>query len=208
MKKYDRVIYKIINKLNNKFYIGQDSFNNPNYFGSGILIKKAINKYGIENFIKEIIDTASNQIELNEKETFWINTLNATDSKIAYNISKNPDHFMSGLNHTDEAKSKISKANLGNTKMRGKKMSDEAKTKISLFMKGRQHTLGYKASDETKNRMSDSRIGHVVLTETRIKISSSKTGKKLSDSHRQNIGKAQIGRVPWNKGMKMSDKNK
>ncbi len=67
MKK-DRIIYKTVNKINGKFYIGQDSFNNPNYLGSGKIFLKALKKYGKESFEKEIIDTAETDLELDEKE--------------------------------------------------------------------------------------------------------------------------------------------
>tara|TARA_Y100001938_G_scaffold133516_1_gene192982 strand:+ start:109 stop:258 length:150 start_codon:yes stop_codon:yes gene_type:complete len=48
------VVYKITNNINERVYIGKDINDNPNYLGSGILIKKAIRKYGKDNFIKEI----------------------------------------------------------------------------------------------------------------------------------------------------------
>jgi len=38
------IVYKTINKINGKLYIGQDVNNDPNYFGSGILLNKAIKK--------------------------------------------------------------------------------------------------------------------------------------------------------------------
>ena len=55
-KKY--YIYKIVNNLNQKVYIGKHSQianKKDNYFGSGVLLKKAIEKYGKNNFTKEII---------------------------------------------------------------------------------------------------------------------------------------------------------
>jgi hypothetical protein len=38
-----REIYKTINLINNKIYIGKSIYDRKNYFGSGLLLKKAIN---------------------------------------------------------------------------------------------------------------------------------------------------------------------
>lgn len=49
-------VYKITNKINGKFYIGVhkvDSYLESNYMGSGPLIRKAVKKYGKEQFIRE-----------------------------------------------------------------------------------------------------------------------------------------------------------
>lgn len=48
------IIYKTINIINNKIYIGRDMHNNPNYLGSGYILSKAIKKYNKENFKKEL----------------------------------------------------------------------------------------------------------------------------------------------------------
>lgn len=81
------VIYKTTNIVNNKIYIGQDSKNNSKYIGSGHIMKRAIRKYGKNNFQKEIIDFAISKDELNEKEIFWINEYNSRNPRIGYNIS-------------------------------------------------------------------------------------------------------------------------
>ena len=75
-------IYKITNKVNNKTYIGQtiktvqkrftQHKNNSNkpYF-SQIALYKAMNKYGIENFVCEEIEEVANE-QLDEREKYWI----------------------------------------------------------------------------------------------------------------------------------------
>ena len=80
------VIYKTINLLNGKFYIGKAEKNNPDYLGSGKILKLAILKNGVENFKKEIIDSALTSEELNDKEKYWIETLSATTQ--GYNITE------------------------------------------------------------------------------------------------------------------------
>lgn len=80
------IVYKTTNLINGKFYIGQDSKNNPNYLGSGTLLKRAIKTYGRKNFIKEIIEICETKEQLNEREIFWINETNARIE--GYNIAE------------------------------------------------------------------------------------------------------------------------
>jgi hypothetical protein len=108
-------IYKIINCLNSKIYIGKDTSSDPNYYGSGVIINRAIKKYGIENFTKEIIDTAEAKADLAEKEKYWISFYNSTDKEIGYNIgekSSGGDNFTYNPNK-ENIREHLSDINMG-----------------------------------------------------------------------------------------------
>ena len=73
MKYY--TIYKTTNLINNKFYIGLHTTDdlNDKYLGSGIFLKKAIKKYGVSNFKKEILHILKTKKEMISKEKEIVN---------------------------------------------------------------------------------------------------------------------------------------
>lgn len=82
------IIYCTTNLINGRKYIGLDSKNNPKYLGSGKAFKIALNKYGKENFRKDILTHCKNIEELLVMEEFYIKRLNAVNSKKYYNIAQ------------------------------------------------------------------------------------------------------------------------
>jgi hypothetical protein len=75
------IVYKTTNLINNKYYIGCHKCNNLNdgYVGSGKILKRAIDKYGIENFSREILHYCNNEEEMKEKEKEIVNEKFITD---------------------------------------------------------------------------------------------------------------------------------
>lgn len=75
MKKKHFLVYKTTNLVNGKIYIGKHETDNldDGYLGSGILIQRAIEKYGEENFQREILFECSTREEMNAKEAELVN---------------------------------------------------------------------------------------------------------------------------------------
>ena len=145
-------IYKITNIIDNKIYIGKDTKSDSKYFGSGIIINRAIVKYGKENFIKEIIDETDDYFELSKKEIYWIKKYNSTDRQIGYNISSGGDGGDTLSNHPDLEiiKEKISK----NSPKSGKTYEEVFGVEKSLIYKDKLKKTLHKSilSPELKER--------------------------------------------------------
>lgn len=104
-------IYKVTNLVNGKIYIGQDSFDRKDYLGSGKLINRAIEKYGIENFEKIVLEQCENKHELNDREKYWIAHYESTNPSIGYNIRIGGEGIAAGSklekNHCESIKRAI-----------------------------------------------------------------------------------------------------
>jgi len=131
-------IYKIINIINGKIYIGQTTQNlekrMSKHFSDAKTKRKksykihnAINKYGRDNFKYEVIEYVDNQILLNERECYWIKYYDCI--KNGYNILVGGmigrSKIWLGRKHTEETKKKMSIA------QKGKIVSDITKQKLS-----------------------------------------------------------------------------
>ena len=100
------ILYKTTNISNGKTYIGihQATDLDDGYLGSGLAMKRAIKKYGKENFKREILEQCSSYDELIEREKTFVNEswISAEDN---YNLKTG------GNSHgllSEESKKKIS----------------------------------------------------------------------------------------------------
>jgi hypothetical protein len=136
---YIGYIYKTTNLINNRSYIGkkQKEVFDPTYYGSGLILKEAIKKYGKENFSIEVLSWATTISELNKLEELYISQYRLVDD--LYNIAKGGNGGDTLINHPDKD-SIIRRRNTGLTKwhqsltneekvLRGKKISQSKKGK-------------------------------------------------------------------------------
>jgi len=126
-------IYITTNMIDGKRYIGQKNFRKgwEVYLGSGKHFKRAIKKYGKENFSREIIAIAYSKEELDKLEIEFIKLHNAVESDDYYNLCDG-GIGTTGFTHSEETKQKQSEANKGEKNyLYGKHPSEENKRKIS-----------------------------------------------------------------------------
>lgn len=83
------LVYQVLNKINNKIYVGVHVTSNVNdgYMGSGKILLRAINKYGIENFEKTILHTFKTAEEMFDKEAEIVNE-SFVERSDTYNIKR------------------------------------------------------------------------------------------------------------------------
>lgn len=188
-------IYKITNSVNGKVYIGQsinmkarwkDHINTLNRNDShSILLQRAWNKYGGENFYFEILELCAEDM-LDEIETKYIELYDARN--IGYNIEPggNSNKYLSeatkqkireahlGRRHSTETRRKMSESRTGiNNGMYGKTHSEESKRKMSAAKKGKS---GHPCSEKQKEAARRANTGKVVSEETRKRLSEAKKG--------------------------------
>lgn len=142
---YVWVVYKTTCLANGKIYIGQHKTKiiEDGYLGSGKLIRRAIKKYGIDEFVREILVECSCKEDANKEEEFWIDSLNSTNPEIGYNITK---YAWGGQPITEEARQKISLA------LKGKPKSEDFKKSISKPKSTRTKEHSKKISEMNKGK--------------------------------------------------------
>lgn len=149
-------IYKITNKINGKFYIGQSVdierrfMEHKTPHGTITSIKLAMRKYGKENFLFEVIEECLEE-DLNEREMYWIAAL-----KPQYNRCS------------------------GGTGSKNHHVSQETREELSLKSRAYWDRLPDEKKQAILNNLTGPPVGHSVSEETREKLRAANLGKKQS----------------------------
>lgn len=159
-------IYKITNLVNNKIYIGQTIQKNPKMRwyshqadargGKNTHLYNSMRKYGIDQFLWEVIDSAHCLDDLNNKEQQWLDEYRKTNE--VYNLREvrnNKIHSLKSIEKMRQSqKLRHATKTVGGWKRRdggpmkgkahpkkgkpSKKWSPEAKARLSLIAKERE----------------------------------------------------------------------
>ena len=198
-------IYLITNKINGKNYVGKHKcplkekpWTDHTYMGSGSLLKKAKQRYGIKNFSKDILAICYSEEENCILEKSYI-ALYKSIGKAEYNLTSGGElcdywNYVSAERKKElqEKDSQMMKELWKDENYR-KRLSDSHKGQTS-WAKGR------KFSEEYKQKLSDSHKGNKVSDETKKKISMAFKGREISEYQKSQISKKNKGRHYFNNG--------
>lgn len=102
-------IYKITNKINGKSYVGQSSSVfarwQQHVSRKERLVGKEIKKYGLQNFIFEVLEITDNS-QATERENYWINYYES--NKNGYNLTNPPSSQQENKEKSNFEEEKIS----------------------------------------------------------------------------------------------------
>ena len=143
------IVYVTTNLVNGKRYLGKSDGKNPNYLGSGKLIKCAIRKYGRVNFSRSVVAECATEKEAYEVEEKFSREWNVVNNPNWYNMRYGGEGSNSGSEHPDYGKKHSQERKLKNSV--AQKNSIKAQNNVrKLIAMG----TGIVHTDDYKNNMS------------------------------------------------------
>lgn len=175
---YQYTVYKTINNLDGMFYIGVHKTKNVNdmYFGSGLWLKRAIRKYGKENFTKQILFIFSNPEEAYLKEIELL-TQELINSQLCYNMREGGHGGWTECSRQQSSKRLKELWNDPEWKLRE---IERRRISSTNFFNDPQcnHPFKQNKTEEWKQEARTRNLGKQLSEETRKKISESLQGRK------------------------------
>ena len=163
-------LYKIVNTLNNKVYIGQTDNPRRRWLNHQNRVKNktskqyihlSIIKHGIDNFTFEVIAGCLTQDDANETEKILVSQYKSMDRNYGYNLSPGGDvSWNKGKTLPESWRKKISESHKGR-KMpattraallahnKGKPLTEEHKEKLSKAMKESGSMIGVNVGEKS-----------------------------------------------------------
>lgn len=200
-------IYRIVNTLNGRAYIGQSV--NPTYRAKRhfwknngcVKLRNAIEKYGRNNFNFSVLYWCADKVEANEVEALLIDLCDTREH--GYNITpggfgtgagKNNPFF--GKTHSAETVAKLAASKMG------KPMGAATREKIAAANRNRimsestkEKLRAREKSNLCSERTAASNRSRVWTAESKAKLVAFNTGRKMSNETKAKIAAANSARV-------------
>lgn len=168
-------IYLTTNLINGKKYVGmhKSSKFDPNYKGSGKILRQAFAKHGWDNFKVEILVECETPEELSQQEFEEIERRHAVESSDYYNIKQggfggfkiNGVSIKKGVKISEQARRNTSLAHLG------VKLSESHRRSLSECRKGDRNPLRGPNAEQARHNLSlamkgnQNGKGHIWITD-------------------------------------------
>ena len=191
----EKVVYKIVNKKNDKKYIGSTNDKGRRWYNHkwrlannchrNQHLQRAYNKYGSDNFEFVVVEQVDKISDLIQREQYYMDILEPE-----YNINPKADRS----EFSEETRKKISESHKGKEMSRearrrmseshkGKEMPKETREKIGKSISGMNNPFyGQHHSKKAKQKISETHKGKEISKETREKMSKSAKGIKNPSS--------------------------
>lgn len=231
-------VYKHTNKINNKVYIGITSrkpeirwgSGGKNYITDNSHFGRAIKKYGWDNFEHKILYEDLSEEDACEKEKQLIEEYKSYNNEYGYNRTLGGDKVVKYTEESKQYLSKRIKESFNNpevqvklqkhydsmrgktTKQRGIPRTNEEKVNISIGTKRAMQRDDVKAkmkeiADSRRGKPSGYHHSEEIISKMSKRMSGENNPTKRLEV-RQKISESCMGRVPWNKGKKLSEETK
>jgi group I intron endonuclease len=134
-------VYQIVNNINNRYYIGlhKGDIYIDKYYGSGKLIRKAVEKHGRDNFSRQVIATFDDK-----KLAKWFERCIVGDSlvndRMCYNLVVGSGGYVAGTDHPYFGTKRI--------------FTEDHRKNLSIANKGERHPHFGKKRPNHSSRMS------------------------------------------------------
>ena len=178
-------LYEIKNNLNGKIYVGVHKTKNldDGYMGSGKLIGRAIEKYGLENFTKTILEKFDDAESMYAREKEYVNE-DFLMREDVYNLRRGGHGGFDYLIRSGQHRSVF---NVG-VPLTQEHKDKIQKTKKERFEVGLYADMQKMFSERAKNDNPMHR------DEVRDKVSKSLTGKQKTEEHKKKISDSLMGK--------------